>query len=61
MVKLYQDELKQEDEDLADSFKLNFKLVKRPRAKCPTQFRMICKRNVGSIKRNPLVFKARMG
>ena len=27
VVKLYQDELKQEDEDLADSFKLKFELI----------------------------------
>ena len=31
------------------------------RAGCCTQFRMICKRNKASIKRNPLVFKARLG
>ena len=59
---LYDTEQKETDLELAQKFSLNDVSVK-PRAKpgCCLQFKMICKRNVHSIRRNPLVFKARMG
>lgn len=54
--------MKEKDQALADEFKLSgVKLEDPVRANCCTMFRELCKRNVQSIKRNPMVFKARMG
>ena len=47
---------------LADAFDIeDVKIVGRKRAGCCMQFKQICKRNTTSIKRNPMVFKARVG
>ena len=54
--------MKAEDKQLADSIKLDDVVIKaRERPSCCLQFKTICRRNRSSIKRNPLVFKARVG
>jgi len=61
-VQFYNSELKQQDADLADKFKLSeVNLKERRKPGCCFQFRQLCRRNVSSIKRNPFMFKARVG
>lgn len=61
-VKFYESEQKEVDANLAAKFTLSdVKLTERKKPGCCSQFRLLCRRNTTSIKRNPYVFKARFG
>ena len=62
LVAAYNERLRDKDKAIVDEFQLgDVKIEAKKPVACCHQWRQLCKRNVKSIQRNPLVFKARMG
>jgi len=60
--KFYEEDMKDADKEISDQIKLeDVSIMARPKPGCCKQFKIICKRNGTSCRRNPIVFKARLG